>query len=242
MLTIAWCQAVLVKNLLEHLIYKRHTGIYKKLCFRLRSPNRHCRGCKKEQLCTSPETPVTGMDWVVFCAILVSTTVCRTVAIRRSVSLSPLSQVPGTPGASSERSPLSTAVTGSCLLLLSFLLLSQGQSVFQCLPYTKHAVPSPMVAHLSSGYSCSGNPLLPPGNVAFSLASSCFFCCSLLLNTFKATSASWEGVIPSGPSNFCDFLMSGELCPIRVMFTILIIFRGLRVCIRAVPISMINSF
>ena len=63
MLTIAWCQAVLVKNLLEHLIYKRgigHTGIYKKLCFRLRFPNWHSRGCKKEQLYTSPETPVIG--------------------------------------------------------------------------------------------------------------------------------------------------------------------------------------
>ena len=181
------------KKSFVHLIYRRgigHVGIYKKLCFRLRSLNWHCRGCKKEQLCTSPETPVTGMDWVVFCAILVSTTVCHTVAIRRSVSLSPLSQVPGAPGTSSECSSLSTAVTGSCLLLLSFLLLSQGQSVSQCPPYTKRVVPSSMVAHLSSGYSCSGNPLLPPGNVAFSLASSCFFCCSLLLNTFKATSAS----------------------------------------------------
>ena len=71
-----WCQAVLVKKLFVHLIYKRgiwHVGIYKKLCFRLRSPNRHCRGCKKEQLCTSPETLVTGMDWVVLCTILVST-------------------------------------------------------------------------------------------------------------------------------------------------------------------------
>ena len=46
-------------------IYKTrigHVGIYKKLCFRLRSPNRQCRGYKKEQLCTSPETLVTGMD------------------------------------------------------------------------------------------------------------------------------------------------------------------------------------
>lgn len=53
----------LVKNLLEHLIYKRgigHTGIYKKLCFRLRSPNWHSRGCKKEQLYTCPEIPVIG--------------------------------------------------------------------------------------------------------------------------------------------------------------------------------------
>jgi len=75
-LTGCWCQAFLVKKLFAHLIYKRgigHVGIYKKLCFRLRSPNRHCRGCKKEQLCTSPETLVTGMDWVVLCAILVST-------------------------------------------------------------------------------------------------------------------------------------------------------------------------
>ena len=116
--------------------------------------------------------------------------VCGTVAIRRSVSLSPLSQVPRAPGASSECSSLSTATTGSCLLLFSFSLLSQGQSVFQCPPYTKPVVPSPAVAHLSSGYSCPGSPLLPPGNVAFSPASSCFVCCSLLLNTFKATSAS----------------------------------------------------
>ena len=74
-LTGCWGQAVLVKKLFVHLIYKRgigHVGIYKKLCFSLRSPNRHCKGCKKEQLCTSPETPVTRMDWVVLCAILVS--------------------------------------------------------------------------------------------------------------------------------------------------------------------------
>ena len=58
-------QAVLVKKSFVHLIYRRgygHVAIYKKLCFRLRSPNRHCRGCKKEQLCTSPETPLSGMD------------------------------------------------------------------------------------------------------------------------------------------------------------------------------------
>ena len=206
-------QAVLVKKSFVHLIYRRgigHVGIYKKLCFRLRSLNRHCRGCKKEQLCTSPETPVTGMDWVVFYAILVSTTVCRTVAIRRSVSLSPLSQVPGAPGASSECSSLSNAVTGSCLLLLSFLLLSQGQSVFQCPPYTKRIVPSPTVAHLSSGYSWSGNPLLPPGNVAFSLASSCFFCCSLLLNTFKATLPVKKGSFQVDHLTFVIFLCLGS--------------------------------
>ena len=71
-----WGQAVSVKKSFVHLIYKRgigHVGIYKKLCFRLRSPNWHCRGCKKEQLCTSPETLVTRMDWVFLCAILVST-------------------------------------------------------------------------------------------------------------------------------------------------------------------------
>lgn len=158
MLTIAWCQAVLVKNLLEHLIYKRgigHTGIYKKLCFRLRSPNWHSRGCKQEQLYTSPETPVIG--WTEMSSGP-SWCLPEYVALYQKVSLSPLSQLPGVSGTSSESSLYH--MRDSCLSFIVFL---------------------------SSGYSVSGNPLLQPGkwlSVLHPLAS----LCSLLFNTLKATS------------------------------------------------------
>jgi len=152
MLTIAWCQAVLVKNLLEHLIYKRgigHTGIYKKLCFRLRSPNWHSRGCKKEQLYTSPETPVTEMVWDVLWAILVFTRVCCTVSIRKS----------------------------ACPHCHSYLgLLGHHQSLLS-LCHVRGSYLS-FIVFLSSGYSLSGNPLLQPGewlSVLYPLASSSLF-------------------------------------------------------------------
>ena len=51
-----------------------NTGIYKTLSFRVRFPYWDSRVCKKEQFCTSPEIPITRMDWDAFCAILVFTT------------------------------------------------------------------------------------------------------------------------------------------------------------------------
>ena len=65
-----------------------HSGIYKKMCFRVRSPSWHSRGCKNERFCTSPETPMTGMDWDVFCATLVFTTeYVAPISIRKSINL-----------------------------------------------------------------------------------------------------------------------------------------------------------
>lgn len=47
-----------------------HSGIFKKVCSKVRSPGWHSRDWKNKQFCTSPETPVTEMDWDVFCATL----------------------------------------------------------------------------------------------------------------------------------------------------------------------------
>ena len=196
MLTIAWCQAVLVKNLLEHLIYKRgigHTGIYKKLCFRLRSPNRHSRGCEKEQLYTSPETPVTGMGGDVLWAILVFARVCCTVSIRKSACPHGHSYL-GILG--HHQSLLSTTWEAPiCLLLFSSLPVTLSLGILCC-------------SQVSGFQSCI--LLLLPH-------------CSLLLNTLKETSTTYEGFIPNAPFNFCDLLLiSGVLGLIKVMFTILI--------------------
>lgn len=59
------------------------------------------------------------------------------------------------------------------------------------------------------------------GKAAFVFASSCFIRCSLLY-ILKAIFTNWEGFIPNAPSNFCRFFpMSGALCPVTVVLTIL---------------------
>lgn len=62
-----------------------HTGIYKILCFRVRSPNWHSKGCQKNSF-----VPMTRMDWDVFCATLVFTTECvPPVSIGKSINSLP---------------------------------------------------------------------------------------------------------------------------------------------------------
>lgn len=58
----------------------------------MRSPNWHSRCCKKEQFCTSPETPVTRMDSGVFCAALVFTREYASL-IYQEINLSPTVKV-----------------------------------------------------------------------------------------------------------------------------------------------------
>ena len=86
--------------------------------------------------------------------------------------------------------------------------------------------------------SCTGSGFFttePPGKPSFSLLSFntdiretafCFaslgFChCSLLVNTLKTTSTNWEGFSSNISSNFCNFLVSGALCLVKVIFIIL---------------------
>ena len=45
-----------------------NSGMYKKLYFNIRFPSWHSSGCENDHLCTSPDTPVTGVDWEVLCA------------------------------------------------------------------------------------------------------------------------------------------------------------------------------
>ena len=75
-----------------------YSSIYKKPCFRVRTPSWHSRGCKNEQFCTSPEVPVIGLYWDVFCATLLFTTeYVAPVSIRKSINLSLLSELPRAP-------------------------------------------------------------------------------------------------------------------------------------------------
>ena len=86
-------------NYKEDLVPKRrigHYGIYKKLCFRVRSPCWYSRGCKNERFCVSPQTPVTRIHWDVFCVTLVFTTeYVAPISIRKSINLFPTVKVTG---------------------------------------------------------------------------------------------------------------------------------------------------
>ena len=45
-----------------------NSGMYKKLYFNIKFPSWHSSGCENDHLCTSPDSPVTGVDWEVLCA------------------------------------------------------------------------------------------------------------------------------------------------------------------------------
>ena len=86
-----------------------HPGIYKKV--RGCGPLTGSRGCKKEQLYTFPETPITRMDWDVLYITLVFTRVCCTRICQEVNQVVPHCQLPGAPvgklefGPSSPREP-----------------------------------------------------------------------------------------------------------------------------------------
>ena len=64
----------------------------KKLCS-AGSPSWHSGDCKNEWFCASSGTPVTGVNWDVFCVSLVLTTDCCAVSIRKSINLFPTVEV-----------------------------------------------------------------------------------------------------------------------------------------------------
>ena len=45
-----------------------NSGMYRKLYFNIRFPRWHSSGCENDHLCTSPDSPLTGVDWEVLCA------------------------------------------------------------------------------------------------------------------------------------------------------------------------------
>lgn len=149
-----WSQAVLAKKLFEDFIYKGnlkgigYSGIYKKLCFRMRSLRWHSGVCKKEWFYTSLETFVTEMDRDVFCATPVFTIMyVAPLSIRKSIRSFPtVSFTLGSCGeivigclkSKGESEPLHSSSSISVIwkvpifLCFVFSILPQGNNFFHC--------------------------------------------------------------------------------------------------------------